>query len=590
MKKRLFIGLLLILCVFVGLFVWYVLGISFRKPVVPETLSAMMPAKPLAYVQCSQLQSHLKQLPQSQHYQDFLQSPLYKHLQSTEWWQEFSYSFNQSLNEMVIDPMRIVGTDVAMGLYPAESGERFPGLIVISHVDQVAKSGERLLYLFELVSGLIGVHVEQEVEGLPVYVIDREDLLLPLYYSIINDLWMVSTSLPLLKNTMLQTLGRVEEGKSSDTGTVEQASPFPQLVETTSDERVMTWYWDPSRFAEEFRQNPFLASLELLDDGLLSELADLPLMTMTLDVASHSPVLRTEIYPKNHKVTTPYMENQHVPKPTENALNEQRENMMTGNMALLGRVHRKNLPALFHALEQIFPQQQWTFPDYEDVQAPEISGKFIECRVSKKLFGTLYTVPDISCLLDTQDAQRALTAIEQQVDASLVQFLPSATQRRMMVMKANESYQDVMISKWHLLLQEVFCYAAYGKKQEQTLQRDYLLLATNTAAIRTRLDELQTHQEASPYIFSIQPEHEKEGITAQYAPIGTLFIHNAHLAELLEAFSTTQTFSLIFPQKRYQALYEEFPDVLRTLKSLPPVFLFELAVKDRGLSLTMQIE
>ena len=77
--------------------------------------------------------------------------------------------------------------------------------------DRVAKAAERVLYLFDKVSGQIGIQFIQDVQGCSIYVVKRQDMYFPLYYTVLDEFALLSTSLSLLKNTVRHVLGQLEE-------------------------------------------------------------------------------------------------------------------------------------------------------------------------------------------------------------------------------------------------------------------------------------------------------------------------------------------------------------------------------------------
>lgn len=611
MKKRILISVILIILCFV--FIGYLFRISFRKQVIYDELSAVIPARPLAYVRCSQLKSRLDQLSQSSKYRQLLQSPFVQQIKTTPWWNEFSDSFQEFLESMIIDPMRVFGADWAVGLYRAERGELLPGVILVGKIDRFAGAAERLLYLFDRFSGQIGIQFTQDVEGIPVYVLDRRDLLVPVYYSVIDDLGMISTSFPLLKNTMLQALGVTKE--------TEQFSAFRQIVHNISDTRFVTSYVHPALLVDELHNNQFLKALKLVDARSLEAASDFPFVTISLDVyPNNKTIVRTELFSRpgiNAKALEGKAEEPgaaEVDRRSGQAAEGEALQLLekrSRTFPLIGTVHTEHLAGFMQTLESLFPRQALQLRSKEGGTFPlqwldppqETFGKMLECRLTGALFGTLYTVPDISCVQDVLDSKRAFTFLDTNVDTLLDEVFASAAQRAL-VKKSAELYQKTGITSVRMLFQDLLCYAVLNANSKHSRSVtvsgvepvSYALLTTNTEVLKKRIDMLLASPAQSPYALGgaqqIRGKNTRDvpkNMTPQpETPVATLLIRHALLSEWLEAVSRTTTFSLLFPRQTNQKLYQILPDLLVLLKSLPPV-LFELKMQEPRLSLTMQM-
>ena len=348
MKKRFLIGLILALLLFVFL-LYYVTRISVPKHVVYDELSSIVPAMPLAYVQCSHLKTRLKELSQSNRYRQFLQSAFVQQLQTTVWWQNLSSSFKEFLNSIVIDPMRIIGTDLAVGIYKAEEGEVLPRIIVVSKIDQVAKIAERLLYVFDRFSGQVGLNFVQDVEGIPVYMVEQPEMLLPLYYAIIDDLGMLSTSLSLLKNTISLAVGKAEYSVNT--------SSFRQNIHNIPQERFVTSYFNPFLIVNELKQNELLQTLELSQESVLEILSDFPSMTIHLDTSSGGIILETELFRTSGLSEFPddYQKSAH--SEAEDIYPRFPDNTPK-HLPVIGAFYRKRIHVLLQRWREFFPQQE----------------------------------------------------------------------------------------------------------------------------------------------------------------------------------------------------------------------------------------
>ena len=243
-------------------------------------------------------------------------------------------------------------------------------------------------------------------------------------------------------------------------------------------------------------------------------------------------------------------------------------------------------------------------------------GEIFECRLSNTLTGTLYTIPDISCILDTQDPKLSITVINTIVETLLEQMLLSPAQRAI-VTRSSELYQDTIISKIRLLFQEILCYTTWEGSREHSQQLhpkqvhfSYTLLATNKETLKKQIDLLQAHPDKQPYFLITPQQAEKEALicskhnqkelidetsarkymTSQQAcPAFTLLIRNDLLSDFIKKLSQTNTFSLLFPRYTYPLLYQSLPFLTLFLESLPPVWI-EAGIKGTRLYLVIQMK
>ncbi len=542
----------------------------------------MVPARPLVYVQCSQLKLHLDQLSQSTIYHEFLQSPFVQQLKTTIWWNEFSDEFQEFWDNMLIDPMRVFGNELAVGMYKTEVGEMFPGLILVSRIDRLAGAAERLLYLFDRISEETGIRFAQEVEGVPVYVLDQQDLFFPIYYSVVEDFGVISTSFPLLKTTILQALGITEERR--------ELSPFQKIVHNIPDSRFMTWYAHPKLLSRELRDNQLLQALKFMDNRSLDAASDFPFISISLDVYPHdAPMMRVDLVSES-AIDHDKAYGEKAEEPGVPEIDRHDEQSISDAFPMIGIVHTEDIGAFAQTLNTMFPRQQfqWT------AIPRETFGKILECRLSGKLFGTLYTIPDISCVLDVVDSDQALTFIDTHVEELLDQVFPSVAQRALLK-KSAKMYQQTNVTSLSMLFQDMFCYTILNSRGNSEFS--YALAATSSEVLKKRIDRLLASPIHAPYTF-MTPEHV-QGENAQHVPknvavqrevsVAVLLLQYDLFSEWLAAISRTTTFSLAFPRKTYPQLYHILPDLLVFLKSLPPM-LFELKMqKNRRLFVTIRI-
>ena len=573
MKKRYWLVGIVLLLVGVALLLGYVFRASFRQPVVYEQISSLFPPRPLAYVQCTQLESRLKDFSQRESYQAFLQSPLFAHIRSTAWWQDVAFSLQDSLQGMAIDPLRIVGTDVALGIYPTQEEQDVPGVLVMTKIDRGVKFAERLIYLVGMISGQIGIQEQCEVEGIPVYRIQNTEMLFPVYYSVIGELGILSTSVPLLQQTMLQALGKTPPPGSLPTEELQSQDLFAHIVETRKAERFVTMYWESSKFLDELQRFQFWDFQELFDESLLASLATLPVFQIAVDVSAQSLMFSLDMFSS----ALPPEEEWGIQEIFDEKTLETLFTTSPQDYALLAAMKRTQLEPLFSTLNHLFPQQSWQDARRWNTRQSVIWGDILECRLSAELFGTMYPIPDFSCILETHHPGRARVMLEYAVNSVFERLFPSAIQRRAMVSMANESYRNFTLSSWRAMFQEVFVFAV----PQQASQPGSTIVATQTGTLKTHIDLLQSSSAPHsitgipPIFFDLNVSPPSSSLLL---PIGGILIRTGRLLELLDKLSQTSSFSLLFPQKRYPEFYHTISAFRQSEAALPDVIFGSLYV------------
>lgn len=555
----------------------YVFRASFRQPAAYKQMSSFFPTRPLVYFQCTRLASRLKDFSQRDSYQAFLQSRLFSHIQDTVWWQELAVFWQDSLQGMPIDPLQVVGNDIALGLYQSQEGRGMPDILVMTKLDQVVKFGERILYLIDMISWQIGIHEQFEVEGIPVYQIQNKDLLFPLYYSIIGDLGLFSTSISLLEDTMLQTLGKKPKRHTEQVEETQAVEHFAQRINTTQDQRFVTLYGNVPQIVDELEQSQLWDPQQLFDESVANSFTAFPVLQFAVDISAQSLMLSLEMFP----ASSSRGEQEEI----QEIVNENSIAKLVTNSPqaypLLAAVKRTQFEPFFLTLEHLFPQQSWQAALRWNTQQALIWGDILECRLSTELFGTVYPVPDFSCMLATRHSERATAMLEFTIRSVFERFIPSAIQRRTMVSADQDSYRNFALSIWRVFFQEVLAYAV----PQQTSQPQMSVLATNTETLNTLLDGLVNHS-IPESMTGIPPIFFNS--SAPSLSIGGLLIRTDRLLELLDVLSQTTTFSLLVPQKTYPEFYHTLSVLRQSEAALPDVIFVSLHV-DEMKSLAFQI-
>ncbi len=571
MKKRLLLtGLLIILVIITLLLLKYVINRVLRMPVLYEEFAAIVPSSPLAYVQCSHLRTRLEHIKNSPDYLTFIQSEFVKQIQQMEWWSDFSYSFEQLWHSLIIDPMRIVGTDVAIAVYNAGENEIIPGIVLISKVDQIAKIAERVLYVFDKLGGQNGITFEQDYQRFPIYAIEQPDMICPLYYTIIDDIGVMSTSLPLLKNTILLALSGVEASVVGMDEPPMKASPFRKTIYDIPDKRFVTGYLDLSLFFKELRENPLFHLRESFQGNIWEETRNFPLMTIHLNTYADNIILRTDLFFESDISGSPgdTLEDEETYRFVQESL--------LVNFPIVAAFYRNNFTSFLQNWQELFPQWEWSLPIQLPIQPWDTFGDLIECRVSDVVIGTLYAIPDISCMLDTQHPELSMVFLNTTINNILDQILPSVTQRAL-VKISDEPYRNTNISRIQFMFQEILSYAI-TKSGNKASQSFYTILATNGKGLKAQIDSLQAHPNRQPYLFTPQ----QDDVAFE------MLLKNDALSEFIQIISRTNTFSLLYPWHTHRQFYQVLPFVIQFLKPLPPV-LIEGGVKGAGIYLELRV-
>ena len=555
MKKRiLLIGVFIIILVTVGVFVFD--RTHYPRPR-QHTFVAMVPPDPIVYIQCVQLDLRVRHFTNSPEYATLLQSEIFAHMQQTAWWAAFREEFDAFWKSLIIDPMRIIGTDMAIAVYETEVGELIPRMILLGKVDQIAKIAERILYGYDEVTGEIGLTFEQRYHGAPVYVIDQPGMLCPLYYTILGNAGMIATSLPLLQHTIRTAMEKPE--KTGD-GT-DQPSEMRTAVYEIPEQRFVAGYIELSRLIQEFRKNFLLRQLGVFQGREWQQIESFPQITLHLDSFQDRLTLRTDWVSPLKKVAS-------FKTDLETLTNKSGMSFQTRTADPLVAVgYRGKLSQFVHTWEQFFPQWKWGIQ--LPIQTQDIFGEIMECKLSENLLGTLYTIPDISCIVDTQQPERAGPLMHHAITGLINQMVPPIAQR--MITTSKEEYQRTVISKYQFMFQDVLCYGV-AKRGENQGQKAYTFLATQGNVIKQHIDSFQTSREYNPYILTTQ--------SGMLPAFGAL-INNKALSVFIQTFSQSNTFALLYPRHSYSELYQALPYLIQGLQPIPPVII-EGDIKESG--------
>lgn len=539
MKKRLLlIVMLLVMTPLVVLTLKYALTVALQPALRPQPLAALVPADPLVYVECPQLKTRLAQLIARPEYQTFLQSEFFEQVQQTEWWRDAAAAFEEFWRSLMIDPLRIIGADVAVAVYPAEKGATVPGVMLIGKIDRTAKIAERLLYVVDRVNNQVGITFEQNYQGFPIYAIAQPEMLCPLYYTIAGDLGLIATSLALLQAALRAAVGAAAPPA--------KPSAFNQTMPALPENRMAAGYFDFSRIAAEFRQNPWLQSLEIPWGSIWEDAGDWPFVTLGLDARPDRVALRLELCADADIAKQP---DRRSPNPAPAV-------SLPADVPLAAALDQQKLTPFLLNGQRIFPQRDWSAPVQALAETQAIFGGRLECRVAGNLAGAVYLLPELACLLETQRPAQARELLDAAVRSVLTQRLPAIAQQTL-VRRVTETYRNGELATVQFMFQEMFAYLVTEGGQQA-----YTVLATTAGAVKKRLETLPTRPDERPYALTLPDE-------AAFA----ILLRNPGLADLLRKFSQTNTFALLYPPQTFPQFEQSLPLLIRFLQPLPPLLL-----------------
>jgi hypothetical protein len=549
MKKRI---LLVILLLIVGLAVVHYARIRLmQRHLWHKEIFSLVPGAPVAYVQCSHLKTRLQELRASRDYARFIQSEFFQHLQQTDQWQTLSQAVQQIWRNPVLDPLRFIGTDLAVALYRAEQDAPQPDVLVLAKVDHLVKFEERMVYWFDRVLGLVGVQWEERYCQVPIYSVQRPDLPVPVYYAFIDDLFMAATSRRLLKTTILSALGL--------NNLPLERLPFRAVFTDMPAHRIVTGYVHPPLLAAELRRHALFHNLHLRLAHIEDITEDLPLAAIQLDADVRGAWLKTQLV----NPVAPLEPGANAPLPDLSP--PRASKTKSADSPLVASLYRPRLPQFWQHWQTVFASWEWTPPVSlpETVQA--LFGDIMECRLAETMTGTVYPLPDLACVVETPAPERAVNWLHTIVEKVLAQAVPSAAQRAL-VKQVNESYQQTTVFNVKVMFQNVLSYTAVGNPEPRSSeqQKAYGLVATNNAVVKRQLTALQAPAAPVPYVLG-PPLSDNVVLTGR--------INNVRLAGFVQNLSQTTTFGLLAPRAQYPDLYRNLPVIIQGLHALPPLYV-----------------
>lgn len=515
----------------------------FQRLRVEADLSALLPAEPLVYAHIPSLKTHLPQLLASKPYQHVLASPAFQQLQQTPEWQEFTASFPSKLP---FNPMRLIGTDVVFSVHESAANEAIPPMLLLSRVDWFARRSEQFAYAVNAFLWKQPITVAQPGTQIVLYQLQTADMLFPLYYTLIDDVLFLSTSLPLLDKT-------VKNATAKNAAPAQKEQPEAPLFSAKLR---------PADLLRTLARSPFF---QINRDALS---AVVPAAELNLSLNALPDEIRLDVIfsivetpQRGVSTTAPRVETPH--RGVSPSIEKE--------TAILAGLNRDETVQMMARLETIFPQMERyaLLPEIAALQA--LTDGRLECQSSSRVAGLVYAVPDVSCLTTFRvPPEMALTTMQRTVTSLLDQAIPPA--QRNMVKQSAESYQHAALIKVTLLIQELL---AYGVAPANT--NGYGLFGASSKTVKREIDRLSALPQASPY-----------RITAERGAIANILLQPPQVAALLKNLAQTPTFSLLLPKSEHPQFYASLPLFLLGLNALPPVAL-DAQIDDAALGYSLRL-
>ncbi|GAK54577.1 hypothetical protein U14_05864 [Candidatus Moduliflexus flocculans] len=515
----------------------------FQRLRVETDLSALLPDEPLAYAHIPSLKTQLPQLLASKPYQHVLASPAFQQLQQTPEWQEFTASFPSKLP---FNPMRLIGKDVVFSVHESATNEVIPPMLLLSRVDWFARRSEQFAYAVNAFLWKQPITVAQPGTQIVLYQLQTADMLFPLYYTVIDDVLFLSTSLPLLDKT-------VKNATAKNVAPAQKEQPEAPLFSAKLR---------PADFLRTLERSPFF---QMNRDALsaIAPGAELDLSLNALPDEIRLDAVLSLVETPRRGVSTQ--------KVTEKMPRRGVSTAIEQDTAILAGLNRDETAQMMDRLETMFPQMERyaLLPEIAALQA--MTDGRLECQSSSRVAGLVYAVPDVSCLTTFRvPPEMALTAMQRTVTNLLDQAIPPA--QRNMVKQSAESYHNAALVKVALLIQELLAYGVVPANAN-----GYGMVGASSKTLKREMDRLFTLNQASPY-----------RMTAESGAVANIIFQPPQVAALLKNLAQTPTFSILLPKSEHPQFYASLPLILMTLSALPPVAL-DAQINDATLRYSLRL-
>jgi hypothetical protein len=558
MKTRLLWLLALLLILIIGALAlnWNLL---FPPPLSRE-LAAFAPADPLIFIQGSQLRAHLKRFTQRAEYAALLDSEFLASLNHTDWWPDLRENLRDFWKSLIIDPLHIIGHEMAVAVYASDSGDVLPRAILIGKTDRVARVAERVMYGYERLTGQIGITYAHTHRNYPIYVLQTYDMYWPLYYAVVGEAGLIATSLALLHETMDIVIETMDiNAPSRQTAPTVFTLAYPRAV---ADDRVFAGYVNAAGWAEECRRNPLLRALGLGQESGYGSAQAGPSAVFTVTTQPNQLAAHIRWFaPAQASAQL------HWPTPEQiSAWNAALPLTLTEPVVAAGNLAR--LREGWHTGQRVL-----ALPALPPTEATEGAyGDRLECRVSERVFGVLYALPDIECLIDAADVQAAEREMDAMVRSVLRDMLPPLLHNSIEV--SVESYGEAALAnvavKMPLIKHNILHYAVIthpadtlpAAAEPPAVSTGYAVISNSLPRLKHRLDMVAADPAASPYSLAA-PAFSETGFLAVLSP--------THTVRLIQHLAQTATWAFVVPAAFQEPLKQALPLALQGAYLLPPV-------------------
>ncbi len=509
----------------------------FQRLRVEAELSALLPDAPLASIHIASLSARLPQLSDSAPYRHILTAPAFQQLQQTPEWKEFAASFPE---KFLLNPMRLIGEDVIVSIHENSGNEDIPPTLLLSRVDWVARKTEQLFYAYDTFSWKRTITVAQPGSRFAIYQFQQNDMLFPLYYTVIDDVFFLSTSLPLLNKTVKKAI-------------TTRAHPGGETP-------LLSVKIQPAEFLRTLARSPLFE----IDQDALPAISPDAEFALSLDAFPDEIRLEAAL----SSVKTPWQGVLTQDEMTETPRLGISTNIEQDTAIFVG-LNQSEITRMLEQLLMIFPKMERPVLLPEIAELQTMTDERIECQSSSHVAGVVYAMPDVSCLTAFRASPDiAMAAMQRTLTSVLDQNLPSG--QRNMVKQSVETYRNAAMVKVALLFQELF---AYGVVPSQT--NGIGVLSASSKTLKREMDRLFVLEQAPPY-----------RMTAERGAVAHIVIQPPQFADLLKNLAQTPTFAILMPKKKHPQFYASLPLALFAFNALPPIIL-DAQVNDATLTYSL---
>jgi hypothetical protein len=315
-----------------------------------------------------------------------------------------------------------------------------------------------------------------------------------------------------------------------------------------AENRLLSGYLDPDRFAEECQRNPFLRMLGLNQSSSGISSSPAPYMTFAAELLPDQLLTRIHWFSAEH-ASQEFSINMTPPEPGW-------QPVFTGAQAqpVVIAGHTSQLSEFLQQGQRLFSLPAFPFP-FADRSVYEES---LECRMSERLTGMLYMLPETVCTLETKSSGESRALLDDMVQTIIDTTVPPLVGNR--ILRETEAYKETTIArialKMPLVQQEILQYAVTDRQDSSP---EYTILSNSGRLLRQQLDNVLEHPENSSDLLS--PAPAQAGFLAVINPVP--------FSEVFRQFAQTPTFVLMTSPETAQLVKQNLPLMAQGLQLLP---------------------